>query len=93
MFMEAAQAMAANVAPTRESPDAKLHKVFLRIFSRPPTTEELAAASQFLATQHERLTSGKLDPSQLSGANDPSRAAWTLLIRALLNTDEFVTNH
>ena len=93
MFMEAAQAMAANVAPTRESPDAKLHKVFLRIFSRPPTTEELTAASQFLATQHERLTSGKLDPSQLSGANDPSRAAWTLLIRALLNTDEFVTNH
>jgi hypothetical protein len=94
MFMEAAQAMATRIAPLPGEPSAKVHDAFLHIFSRPPSPEEARTLTDFLHSQEKRIRDGGLKASEITGAAaDPATAAWTLLIRALLNTDEFVTRN
>jgi hypothetical protein len=44
-----------------------------------------------LEAQRKRLESKELSGSSLGG--DASSAAWALLVRALLNLDEFVTRN
>ena len=92
MFMEAAQALAKTTAAQPGTTEEKLRAVILRLFSRPAADDEIAPLAAFLAAQQQRLTKGELDAVKTGGAGaDASRAAWTLTIRALLNTDEFVT--
>jgi hypothetical protein len=92
MFMEAAQALAKTVTAQPGTTDEKLRTVVMRIFSRPAAEDEVAVLGQFFKAQHERLDKRELDPVKTGGEGaDAARAAWTLTIRALLNTDEFVT--
>jgi hypothetical protein len=94
MFMEAAQAMATRISQQPGETSAKIHDAFVRIFSRLPSPEEATSLASFLQTQEARCRSGDLKADTLTGASaDPATAAWTLLIRALLNTDEFVTRN
>jgi hypothetical protein len=81
---------AVDAAPT----DRKIAALFRRCLSREPDEAELALLLKFLGTQRARLTANELDPVRIAGKGDGSaveRAAWTLLFRALLNLDEFVT--
>ncbi|HEX2750929.1 MAG TPA: DUF1549 and DUF1553 domain-containing protein, partial [Verrucomicrobiales bacterium] len=92
MFMEAAQAMAKQIAAQSGTLDEKLGAVIRRILCRPPAKEEVDTLASFFNAQLPRLTRGELDPVKTGGEGaDATRAAWTLTIRALLNTDEFVT--
>jgi Protein of unknown function (DUF1553)/Protein of unknown function (DUF1549)/Planctomycete cytochrome C len=94
MFMEAAQTLAKQVAADPGSTGDKLRSVFLRIFSRPADDDEVTALLTFFIAQEQRFAQRELDPVKTAGDGaDPARAAWTLTIRALLNTDEFVTKH
>jgi len=92
MFLEAAQHLAQEVAAQPGTAEEKLRTVIPRIFSRPAAEDELQLLTAFLSTQENRLTKGELDPAKTGGpGSNASRAAWTLTIRALLNTDEFVS--
>jgi hypothetical protein len=92
MFLEAAQHLAKEVAPQPGTAEEKLRAVIRRIFARPAADEELPPLTTFLAAQEERFQSGRLDPVKTAGAGaTAAQAAWTLTIRALLNTDEFVS--
>ena len=49
---------------------------------------------KFYRAQRDRLGRKELDAARLAGPGDGDaveRAAWTILARALLNADEFVT--
>ncbi|HWB04841.1 MAG TPA: PSD1 and planctomycete cytochrome C domain-containing protein [Verrucomicrobiales bacterium] len=92
MFMEAAQALAKEVAPQPGTLEEKLRTVIRRILCRLPADDEITALATFFNAQQRRFSSHELDPVKTGGSGaDPVRAAWTLTIRALLNTDEFVS--
>ena len=94
MFMEAAQALARTITAQPGTIEEKLRPLFLRIFSRPAADDEAATLTAFFTAQQQRFTTGELDAVKAGGeGGDAARAAWTLTIRALLNTDEFVTKH
>lgn len=92
MFLEAAQHLAKDVAAQSGTAEEKLRTVILRIFSRLAPDDEVKTLSAFLAAQEQRLVKGELDPAKTGGPGATApQAAWALTIRALLNTDEFVT--
>jgi hypothetical protein len=92
MFMEAAQALAKEIAPQPGTLEEKLRTVIRRILCRIPADDEITALAAFFNAQQRRFSSHELDPVKTGGSGaDPARAAWTLTIRALLNTDEFVS--
>ena len=90
MFMEAALALAKVTAVQSGSMEEKVRGLFLR----PATAEETASIAVFFASQEARVKSGTLDAAKVtSDGHDATLAAWTLAVRASLNTDEFVSKH
>ncbi len=78
MFMEAAQAMARKVMAETEQDQDRLRLAFRRCLTRPPSEEELALLSGFVAKQRAQSLQGE--------------ALWTAVCRALLNLDETITH-
>ena len=96
VFAEASQALGDWTARQPESLDTRerMRTVFRRILVREPDDEELSMLVRFLEEQRERLREGELDPAKIAGSGEGDavdRAAWTLVARALQNTDEAVT--
>jgi hypothetical protein len=91
-IMEAANAFGKTLA-TRPGPAAEtLTYAFARCFSRPPDAGESAALLAFHEKQLANFTAHPAAARDLSGPDaTPAAAAWTLVCRALLNMDEFVT--
>jgi hypothetical protein len=87
---QAGRAAAVDAAPA----ERKIAAMFRRCLSREPDEAEVALLLKYLGTQRARLAANELDANKIAGKGDGSaveRAAWTLLFRALLNLDEFVT--
>jgi len=94
MFTEASQALGKLLARSAGSVDDKLRVLFVSTLSRPPFAAELRELTAFYVTQKQRLESQQLDAGKLAGADSPQaieQAVWTILARAVLNLDEFVT--
>ncbi len=92
MFIEAAQKLAKETAAKPGTVEEKLRGLLSRIFCRAPQDEEVATMAAFFNTQRERFANKELDPVKTGGEGaDDIRAAWTLTVRVLLNTDEFIT--
>jgi mono/diheme cytochrome c family protein len=98
MFLEFAQALAANVvretgvAPADQQPTLRATAIFRRLLTRPPTASELAAIVAFYQTQRGRLEQGALDPATIAGQTgaEADLAAWVMTARAVMNLDETV---
>jgi hypothetical protein len=104
LFLEAARALALKTLNESSATDAaRLDFAFRRVLARKPTTQESTELLSLLNKQHERFTSGTLNPWNLATA-DPSKpfalpkgvtmsqlAAWTAVSRVLLNLDEAIT--
>ena len=96
VFVETAQALGNEFAARSGSVDQRLALMFRRCLTRPATAEELAMLKKFFVEQEGRLQSNQLDAKALAGAeseNRNSRAAWTIVARAILNLDEAVTKN
>ncbi|MEK6259264.1 MAG: PSD1 and planctomycete cytochrome C domain-containing protein [Planctomycetota bacterium] len=96
VFIETAQALGREFAERSGSVDERLHALFRRALTRPPTDDELALLKRFFDEQSSRLDRKELDAAKLAGAGDPNeapRAAWTLVARAIMNLDEAVTKN
>ncbi|RYD30548.1 MAG: DUF1553 domain-containing protein [Verrucomicrobiaceae bacterium] len=93
---EAAQALARQCASGSGSVASRITQAALRCFSRTPEPAELAMLEEFYNQQLERLTASPDAAALIAGESPagtaPVHAAWTLLIRAMLNMDEFITN-
>jgi hypothetical protein len=104
LFLEAARALALKTLSEAAATDtARLEFAFRRVLARKPTAQESAELLGLLHKQHDRFTSGALNPWNLT-TNDPSKpfalpkgvtmsqlAAWTAVSRVLLNLDEAIT--
>jgi hypothetical protein len=104
LFLEAARALALKTLNEASATDAaRLEFALRRVLSRKPTPQEMAELLSLLHKQHERFTSGALNPWNLT-TDDPSKsfalpkgvtmsqlAAWTVVSRVLLNLDEAIT--
>jgi hypothetical protein len=94
VFIEAAQKLGSIAATSgRESHD-NLVDLYQRSLSREPMTEEVTLLSKFHSAQLERLKGKELDAAKIAGPGEGDineRAAWTLVARAILNLDEFIT--
>ncbi len=94
MFTEASQALGKLLASEKGTTDDKLRSLFVRTLSRLPLPAELRELSAFYAAQQKRIESMQLEAGKLAGADSPEareQALWTILARAVLNLDEFVT--
>jgi hypothetical protein len=96
VFVEAAQALGdwASGQPESLEKRERMRAVFRRVLIREPDDEELSMLVRFFDEQRERLRHEELNPAKIAGPgerNADDRAAWTLVVRALLNTDEAVT--
>jgi hypothetical protein len=94
VFLEAAQALAAEVASRNVSGEDRVRLIYRRLLSRDPMDGETKDLLQFFEAQKTRFTNGELDSAKTMGAKKPGtpeQAAWTVVVRALLNLDEAVT--
>ena len=93
-FVEVSQALGRTLAAREGTTEARLQLAFRRCLTRPPSPEEVALLTKFFETQKQRFASGELDPKLVAGDGPGDlveRAAWTALVRALLNLDEMIT--
>ena len=93
-MLEAAQALGNAAATSAGAPESKVRELYRRILSREPAADESAAIAKYFNAQLARLSSGELHAAEITGKKDdqnPERAAWTLVARAILNLDEAVT--
>ncbi len=94
VFLEAAQGFGNRLASLPGSVEDRVRQAVFRTFARPAADGEAAALAQFFSAQRQRLEQKELDAGKIAAqgaGNAVDRAAWTLLARVLLNTDEFVT--
>ena len=95
IIMEAAQALGKDLIHYEGTPEERINQAFIRCFSRPATNNEITAVLDFYQKQFQRFTAAPESAKALA-AGEPSDssiacAAWTLVGRALMNMDEFVT--
>ncbi len=94
VVIEAAQALGRHIAQVPGDDSARITTLVRHCLVRPPTAEEIQAMSKFINQQRQRLENKTLDAAVLAGSKDgdvKAIAAWTLLARVVMNTDEFIT--
>jgi hypothetical protein len=94
VFVEAAQAMARSLAGGAGTVEERVAHAFRRCLTRPPDAAERELLARFFRTQKDRFERKELDAAAVGGAgagDANERAAWTTLVRALFNLDEFIT--
>jgi hypothetical protein len=96
VFQEAAQALGKLAAAIPGDDAARIRFAYERCLTRAPLPEELDSMLAFVRRQRERIASGHIDATKLSGDAYPQpaeQALWTALGRAILNLDEAITKN
>ena len=97
IFLESAQALGRQMATLKDSDESRLGRIFVRLFNRDCDAEERADLTRFLAAQRDHYQKNPKSAEAIAGDSAAGLsatevAAWTVLARALLNTDEFVVH-
>jgi len=81
---EMAEKFAARVCGMEKDEEARVHRAWMLMFSRPPAAEETAQAREFLKTAREKLRAD----GKPNDRHDPE--SWQAMVRSLLRLNEFV---
>jgi len=101
-FLEAARLFAAHLVTAGGQDDAaRLRTAFQAALARPPKPAELQSLTAFLATQRATYRAAPADAEKLlriglapPPAGDPAElAAWTMVARVVLNSQEVITRY
>ena len=101
-FVEAARLFAARlVTAGGKDDDARLRTAFQSALARPPKRAELKSLKSFLATQRATYRAAPADAEKLlriglspPPTGDPIElAAWTMVARVVLNSQEVITRY
>ncbi|MBI2424251.1 MAG: PSD1 domain-containing protein [Candidatus Hydrogenedentes bacterium] len=95
-FVELAQAVARRLSTMPDpSPEARLHQAFQWCLARTPDAHETALLLELYEAQRRAFAQDAPETVQsvwgAAAQASPENAAWTMVARALLNLDEFVT--
>jgi len=106
VFVEAAQAMALRVLREGGRDDGSRTEYAFRLCtSRKPTAKEQLTIADLLSENRKRLAEGWLNPREIAtgdaakipelpeGVNPQDAAAWTIVSRVLLNSDETISKN
>jgi mono/diheme cytochrome c family protein len=95
VFVETARALGKWAAEQHGEPEAILEQVFRRCLTRPPTDQERSKLAQFYQRQFERFAQDELKAAEIAGEGNADllnkQAAWTTVVRVLLNLHETIT--
>jgi hypothetical protein len=94
--MEMARHAGKVAAESAGDDETRLTELHLRFTGRSPDVSERENLQRYLTKQRARLNSGELKADALqSSAKSTSveSAAWTLVVRALMNLDETITKN
>ena len=96
VFLESAQALGRQMAALKNTDEARLRQIFMRMFNRDCDAEERADLMKFLVAQRDYYEKNPKLAMAIAGESGSGPVAevatWTVLARALLNTDEFVVH-
>jgi hypothetical protein len=96
-FYEFAQALAGKILREMKDDPAAIKLAFRRCLARDPSPAEAERVTTLLSLVERELADDAKEAAKLAPANVPSgvsparAAAWTLIARAMLNLDEFIT--
>ena len=93
VFMECARSLGSWAADQTDERAKVLDRVFLRCLGRLPSAEESSKLLAFYDRQLARFEGGELNAKEILANDNGSveQAAWTALVRVLLNLDETIT--
>jgi hypothetical protein len=97
LFVESAQALALKTLDEGGATDAaRLDYAMRRVLSRRPSAEEAHELLGLLEKEQAHFSDGKHDPLAFApavprNASPAQTAAWTAVVRVLLNLDETIT--
>ncbi len=95
-FLEMSRHAGNVAAESADDDDTRISELHLRFTGRSPDKAELSNLRRYLTKQRSRLTSGELKADMLhpnATRTSPESAAWTLLVRVLMNLDETITKN
>ncbi len=94
-FVESARGLARKVLAAQGDARARLDRAFAICFGRPPSEREAKVLLELLGRELAELHARAEDAGKIAGPGDAADAeplaAWTVVCRALLGLDEFVT--
>ena len=94
MTLDAARSLGRQMASMSDSVETRAGALYYRCLSRPASAGEIERLARYYLAQQRRLETGDLDAAKIAGEgaeNPVVAAAWTLVARAILNLDAFVT--
>jgi len=96
LFLEASRKLGNWAVMQKGGETAITRALFQRCLTRPPDALEVKVIDEFYKKQMARFEADKKMAQQFAGKGEgdaATRAAWTALARALLNTHEFITRN
>ncbi len=94
VFLEACRSLGKQLAEKKCDDRERANELFMRLLSRLPGDDEAAAVLKFFEAQKARFAGGEIQPAKMmkeeKGAT-AEQAAWSAVVRAILNLDENVT--
>lgn len=99
-YVEAARVMAETILTAKKTDEQRLSDVFVRLLSRPPSSEESSILLAGLERHRRAFQENPADAAELLMVGEfPSRshlpqelhAAWTAICLAVINLDEALT--
>jgi hypothetical protein len=94
VFIECSRALGQLAVKTEGDEAKRAELIFRRCLTRPPSSEEREKLVRFYTDQLARFTSGELKATEIMEAKEGERlneqAAWTTVVRVLLNLDETI---
>ena len=96
MFLDIAKQFGKELAEQKSSAEETLSLAYKRIFSRPPTVDEMSEVLDFYhsAKDHYRSNPELANVfTGLDGIEGIESASWAVVVRALFSTDEVVTRN
>ena len=102
LFLEIAQGLAETILVTdnNSSDEESCREIFERLLTRPPTDQEISVLRAFLNRERKRFQASPPDAKAYTsnravpdGISTPELAAYTSVVRVLINTDEFVNRN
>ncbi|MGC6451712.1 MAG: PSD1 and planctomycete cytochrome C domain-containing protein [Pirellulaceae bacterium] len=96
MFLDIARQFGQELAESNQDTESNIRMAFLRLYSRPPNTDELREVTDVFHSTFEYYSENPDSAKEFSGLEGERgvlTTAWAVIVRALFSTDEAITKN